>query len=184
MSLTIYTIGHSTREFDELVDILKEYKIEQLIDVRTVPKSRHVPQFNHDTLEKKLPKEDIAYLHLSKLGGLRHVRKDSINQGWHNKSFRGYADYMQTEEFAEGMDQLEKLAKDKQVAIMCAEALPWRCHRSMIGDALLVRKHKVIDIFDIKKTQDEKLTSFAKVKGKTITYPDDGESDKKTAQDD
>ena len=80
MSLTIYTIGHSTREFDELVDILKEYKIEQLIDVRTVPKSRHVPQFNHDTLEKKLPKEDIAYLHLSKLGGLRHVRKDSINQ--------------------------------------------------------------------------------------------------------
>jgi uncharacterized protein (DUF488 family) len=183
MSSTIYTIGHSTRELSDFIEILKIYNIEQLVDVRTVPKSRHVPQFNHDNLQEKLPEQNIEYIHLEKLGGLRHVLKDSINQGWHNKSFRGYADYMQTDGFLEGIKQLESLAEAKQVAIMCAEAVPWRCHRSMVGDALLVREFKVIDIFDAKKTQNETLTSFAKVDSENITYPDDGIPENKETND-
>ncbi len=183
MSSLIYTIGHSTRELNDFIEILKTYNIELLVDVRTVPKSRHVPQFNHDNLQEKLPEQNIEYIHLEKLGGLRHVLKDSINKGWHNKSFRGYADYMQTDGFIEGMKQLEALAKTKQVAIMCAEAVPWRCHRSMVGDALLVRGFEVIDIFDTKKTQDEKLTSFAEVDGENIIYPDGGEPENKEIND-
>lgn len=169
--MTIYTIGHSTRELSEFVKILKHYDIGLLVDVRSVPRSRHTPQFNLDNLATELPKSGIAYLHLEKLGGLRHSRKDSTNQGWRNTSFRGYADYMQTAEFAAGIDELIGLAADKTVAIMCAEAVPWRCHRSLIGDALLVRGHEVIDIFDEHKTQPEKLTDFAHVEGLTITYP-------------
>lgn len=170
--MTIYTIGHSTRSLEELVAVLKCYKISLLIDVRSVPRSRHVPQFNQDTIGDNLAKQDIDYKHLAGLGGLRHTTKDSVNKGWHNASFRGYADYMQTTDFTDGMDQLMVLAKTKVVAIMCAEAVPWRCHRSMIGDALIVRGVEVIDIFDEHKTQTEKLTSFAKVKGKKITYPE------------
>jgi uncharacterized protein (DUF488 family) len=173
--MIIYTIGHSTRSLDELVSLLKHYKIEQLVDVRSVPRSRHTPQFNADNLAKELPKVGLSYTHLAKLGGLRHTTKDSPNAGWRNASFRGYADYMQTEDFAAGMDELLDLAKDKTCAIMCAEAVPWRCHRSMIGDALLVRNVEVIDIFDAKKTQAEKLTSFAQVKGTAITYPPEAE---------
>ena len=171
MNLIIYTIGHSTREFDKFIEILNKYEITQLIDVRTVPKSRHVPQFNHDTLEQDLPRQNISYTHIEKLGGLRNTNKTSINQGWHNKSFRGDADYMQTDEFQEGLEQLESLAREKTTTVMCAEAVPWRCHRSMIGDALLVRDWQVVDIFDERKTQNEKLTSFAQVKNKNITYP-------------
>lgn len=169
--MTIYTIGHSTRELNEFVSILKHYGIELLADVRSVPRSRHTPQFNEDNLTEMLPKSGVSYVHLEKLGGLRHTTKDSVNLGWHNESFRGYADYMQTEGFPVGVDELLKLAKDKVVAIMCAEAVPWRCHRSLIGDALLVRGVKVVDIFDEHKTQDEKLTDFAEVDGLTITYP-------------
>lgn len=169
--MTIYTIGHSTRELSELIGILRHYEIELLVDVRSVPRSRHTPQFNEDNLVKALPKSGIGYIHLEKLGGLRHTNKDSINLGWHNESFRGYADYMQTAEFAAGIGELLELAKDKAVAIMCAEAVPWRCHRSLIGDALLVRGVKVIDIFDEHKAQDEKLTDFAKVSGLIVTYP-------------
>lgn len=169
--MTIYTIGHSTRELTEFISILKHYKIGLLADVRSVPRSRHTPQFNEDNLMKTLPENNIQYLHLAKLGGLRRTAKDSINLGWHNESFRGYADYMQTEGFAAGIDELLKLAADKTVAIMCAEAVPWRCHRSLVGDALLVRGVKVIDIFDEHKTQDEKLTEFAVVNGLAITYP-------------
>jgi uncharacterized protein (DUF488 family) len=176
MSAKIYTIGHSTRKFNELVEILKKYEVRQLVDVRTVPKSRFVPQFNRDSLKEDLTVQNISYTHLEKLGGLRSTNKPSVNQGWHNKSFRGYADYMQTNEFNEGLKQLESLAKEKTTAIMCAEAVPWRCHRSMIGDALLVRDWHVIDIFDEQKTQDEKLTSFALVEGRKITYPNDGEA--------
>jgi len=169
--MTIYTIGHSTRDLAEFVEILKAYKIELLVDVRSVPRSRHTPQFNLDNLAAELPKSGIDYRHLEKLGGLRHTTKASTNLGWHNTSFRGYADYMQTPEFTSGLDELLALAKDKTVVIMCAEAVPWRCHRSLIGDALLVRGHEVIDIFDEHKTQPEKLTDFARVEGLAITYP-------------
>jgi uncharacterized protein (DUF488 family) len=169
--MTIYTIGHSTRELDEFVGILRAYKIGQLIDVRSVPKSSHTPQFNEDNLQNVLPKHEISYQHLEKLGGLRHTAKDSVNQGWHNASFRGYADYMQTNEFASGLEALLHLAKENTAVIMCAEAVPWRCHRSLIGDALLVRGHRVLDNFDARKTQAETLTSFARVGSLVITYP-------------
>lgn len=169
--MTIYTIGHSTRELDELVRILKKYGIQLLVDVRTVPRSRHTPQFNRDTLPEELKKEGIEYEHLPALGGLRKTKKNSPNTGWRNASFRGYADYMQTDDFAKGLKELTELACTQTVAIMCAEAVPWRCHRSMIGDALLVRGFEVIDIFNEKKSQPEKLTDFAKAKGTQITYP-------------
>lgn len=169
--MTIYTIGHSTRELNELIEILKSYHIKLLADVRSVPKSRHTPQFNKEHLAKVLPESGIQYAHLERLGGLRHTTKDSMNLGWHNTSFRGYADYMQTPEFATGLDELMKLAATKTTAIMCAEAVPWRCHRSLIGDALLVRGVQAIDIFDKHKTQTETMTSFARVEGEHITYP-------------
>lgn len=171
--MKVYTIGHSTRSLEELVTILKHYKIDSLIDVRSVPKSRHVPQFNVDSIGDDLVKAGLSYKHLAGLGGLRHTSKDSINKGWHNASFRGYADYMQTSGFARAMDELLQLANEGSIAIMCAEAVPWRCHRSMIADALIVRGVEVVDIFDENKIQKEELTSFAKVKDKKITYPTD-----------
>lgn len=154
-----------------LVKILQHYGVELVVDVRSVPRSRHTPQFNRDTISESLRSYDITYRHLEKLGGLRHTTKDSSNTGWQNKSFRGYADYMQTEAFAAGIEELLQAAQQKSTAIMCAEAVPWRCHRSMIGDALLIRGIEVIDIFDEKKSQSEKLTSFAVVNGTNITYP-------------
>jgi len=169
--MTIYTIGHSTHELNEFIDILKQYGIALVVDVRSMPRSRYTPQFNSDTLAKALGADSISYLHLADLGGLRHTRKDSINLGWHNTSFRGYADYMQTEEFERGLAELLTRAEQKTTVIMCAEALPWRCHRSMIGDALLIRKVTVVNIFDKNKTSEETLTDFAKVQGTKITYP-------------
>lgn len=169
--MTVYTIGHSTRDVAEFVDILKQYSIDLLVDVRTMPRSRRVPQFNSEELAKSLTGHGIDYLHLAELGGLRSTNKDSINTAWRNKSFRGYADYMQTDEFAAGIDKLINHAKSHTVAIMCAEAVPWRCHRSLVGDALLVRGVKVVDIFDKNKSKEETLTSFAKVDGLVITYP-------------
>lgn len=168
---TVYTIGHSTHPIDQFVEILQAYDISELIDVRSIPKSRHNPQFNEDIIGKTLSKSKIQYRWLEILGGLRHTTKSSPNMGWHNESFRGYADYMQTTEFTEGIEQLTKIAKGKTVAIMCAEAVPWRCHRSLIGDALLARKIKVEDIFDAKHSKPHNLTSFAKVDGHKVTYP-------------
>ena len=170
-SLTIHTIGHSTRPFDDFVRILNTYGIEALVDIRTVPKSRHNPQFHIDSLRASLPDNGIAYQHLAALGGLRHASKDSPNKGWRNTSFRGYADYMATPEFAAGLAELLAMAADQTTAIMCAEAVPWRCHRSLVGDALLLRGVDVIDIYDEKKAQPERLTSFAVVDGQTLTYP-------------
>lgn len=169
--MTIYTIGHSTRELEEFLSILKHYEISALADVRSIPRSRHTPQFNKGNLAKVLPKNAIAYYHLEKLGGLRHASKESLNLGWHNASFRGYADYMQTADFGAGLNTLLELAKVKTIVLMCAEAVPWRCHRSLIGDALLARKIKVVDIFDARKAQPESLTDFAQISGQTITYP-------------
>lgn len=171
--MKLYTIGHSTRTSDDFIAILKHYKIQNLVDIRTVPRSRHTPQFNSDALASDMSAHDIKYQHLELLGGLRYAHKDSLNQGWHNKSFRGYADYMQTADFERGIDQLIDITKSGLTAIMCAEVLPWRCHRSMVGDAMLVRDYHVIDIYDSTKATDEKLTSFAQIDGVKISYPDD-----------
>jgi|SRR5579863_1880966 uncharacterized protein (DUF488 family) len=173
-SLTIFTIGHSTHPLEEFVDMLKANDIAQLVDVRTIPKSRRVPQFNSESLAAALPKLGIDYVHLKSLGGLRHAKKDSVNTGWRNASFRGYADYMGTDEFRQGIDRLLKLAHTKRTVIMCAEAVPWRCHRSLIGDALLVRGVRVEDIMSATSHREHELTPFAKVHGLEITYPGDG----------
>jgi uncharacterized protein (DUF488 family) len=166
--VTVYTIGHSTHTLDEFKAILDSYEIKVLVDVRTIPKSRHNPQFNKDSLQSSFR---TKYKHMQGLGGLRHSRKDSPNTGWKNASFRGYADYMLTDEFVENLEALIDLAKKKKIAIMCAEAVPWRCHRSLIGDALLVRRIEVIDIFSVTNSKPHKLTKFAKVTRRRITYP-------------
>lgn len=167
----VYTVGHSTRSFDELVALLRAHGIERLVDVRTVPRSRTNPQFNRDTFGPALRNRRIAYRHMKDLGGLRRARPDSINTGWRNASFRGYADYMQTHEFRGAVDELIELAGEKTTAIMCAEAVPWRCHRSMIADALIVRGHEVRDIMSETSAKPRTLNPMAHVAGLRITYP-------------
>lgn len=167
----IYTLGHSTRSIEEFISVLKGYHIQLLADIRTMPGSNRVPQFNKENLETALGKAGIHYVHLKELGGLRHTTKESVNTGWRNKSFRGYADYMQTPEFEKGLEKLILLSQNQIMAIMCAEAVPWRCHRSLVGDALMIRGFEVHNIFSKKKEELHKLTSFAKVKGLQITYP-------------
>ena len=169
--LTVLTIGHSTRTWNAFLDLLRAHGIKRVIDVRTIPRSRHNPQFNRETLSTKLRSVRIGYVHLRKLGGLRHARRDSPNMGWHNTSFRGFADYMQTPDFEMGLERLIKLARQKRSALMCAEAVPWRCHRSLIADALVVRGIRVSDIISGKRSQVHLLTSFGRVQGKCITYP-------------
>lgn len=170
MNKTIYTIGHSTRKIEEFIGLLKHYEIEMIVDVRTIPKSRYNPQFNEDELKEALKKAGISYRHLTKLGGLRHTTKDSVNTGWTNKSFRGFADYMQTPSFKEGVDELESFGKENTVAIMCAEAVPWRCHRSLIADALTLHKWKVLHIMNEKTTKLHELTPFLHVKHGQLIY--------------
>lgn len=167
----LWTIGHSTRTLDELIALLREHGITRLVDVRTVPRSAHNPQFNTETLPASLDAQGIAYTHLAALGGLRHARKDSVNTGWRNASFRGYADYMQTADFARGLDELMALGGKETVAIVCAEAVPWRCHRSLIADALTVHGIEVRHIMGPGKWHAHKLTPFARVDGVRITYP-------------
>lgn len=169
---TIFTIGHSTRSTREFMKILKAYDIEVLVDIRHYPGSRYCPQFGKVRLRQSLKRNGIEYIHLLSLGGRRRVDKEShLNDGWRSLQFRGYADYMQTEEFKEGLKDLIGIAKERVTAIMCSEAVPWRCHRSMVGDALLARKFKVIDIFDEKNARPHSITSFAEVRGREITYP-------------
>ena len=168
---TLYTIGHSTRTLEEFIAILKAHGIQALADVRSIPRSRRVPQFNAETIEGDLAKENVKYVSLRQLGGLRKPRLDSPNQAWHNASFRGYADYMQTPEFEAGIEVLMATASKMPTAIMCAEAVPWRCHRSLIGDAMLARGWKVLDLMTEKSAKSHELTSFAKVSGRQVTYP-------------
>jgi uncharacterized protein (DUF488 family) len=175
--LAVLTIGHSTHPFDEFVAMLKAHEVARLVDVRTVPKSRHVPQYNTEALAAKLPGHGIDYVHMKALGGLRHAAKDSVNTAWRNASFRGYADYMATDEFRKGIDRLIKLAADKRTVVMCAEAVPWRCHRSLIGDALVVRGVSVEDILSATNRREHVLTDFARVRGGEITYPGEGSLD-------
>jgi uncharacterized protein (DUF488 family) len=167
----VLTIGHSTRTWKEFLDLLRAHRVKRVVDVRSIPRSRHNPQFNREILSTKLRAARIGYVHLRKLGGLRHARCDSPNMGWRNASFRGFADYMQTLEFEAGLDRLMKLAAQKRSAIMCAEAVPWRCHRSLIADALTVRGIRVEDIMTTKRSQVHSLIPFARVQGKRITYP-------------
>jgi uncharacterized protein (DUF488 family) len=167
----VLTIGHSTRALDKFIGLLQAHAVSRVVDVRTVPRSRHNPQFNQDSLPDSLKKAGLGYVHVPGLGGLRHAKRDSINVGWRNVSFRGYADYMQTPQFERGLHELIQLAKEERIAIMCAEAVPWRCHRSLIADALLVRGIRTEDIMSPTRRQVHTLTRFAKVRGTTITYP-------------
>jgi uncharacterized protein (DUF488 family) len=168
---TVLTVGHSTRTWKAFLELLRTHRIKRIIDVRSIPRSRHNPQFNREVLSAKLRSARLGYLHLPKLGGLRHARRDSPNMGWRNASFRGFADHMQTPDFEAGLERLLKLARQKRSALMCAEALPWRCHRSLIADALVVRGVRVIDIVGEKRSQPHALTSFARVRHNRVTYP-------------
>ncbi|HJV65518.1 MAG TPA: DUF488 domain-containing protein [Geomonas sp.] len=171
--LTIYTMGHSTHDLDSFIELLRLYRIEEVVDVRTIPRSRHNPQFNKESLSPFLRVRRIKYLHLKELGGLRrHVKDDPRNAGWLNASFRGFADYMQTGDFREGLEILLRVARQRTTVIMCAEAVPWRCHRSLIGDALSVRGIEVIDIISASSARRHVITPMAKVDGTEITYPE------------
>jgi uncharacterized protein (DUF488 family) len=167
----VLTIGHSTRTIEEFVKLLQAHGVMCVVDVRTLPRSQHNPQFNRDTLPASLKAADIGYVHMPGLGGLRRPAPDSPNKGWKNASFRGYADYMQTSKFEKSLQGLIELAKQKRIAIMCAEAVPWRCHRSLIADALTVRGIHVEHIMSLKNRPIHSLTPFAKVDGARITYP-------------
>ena len=167
----VLTIGHSTSSLDTFIEMLRAHGVKQVADVRTIPRSRHNPQFNRDTLPEALRLAAIAYTHMEQLGGLRHARPDSPNTGWRNSSFRGFADYMQTPEFEAGLEKLIQLAARERTVIMCAETVPWRCHRSLIADALMVRGVQVEHIMSTSRTQPHVVTPFAKISGFGITYP-------------
>jgi uncharacterized protein (DUF488 family) len=169
--MQVFTIGHSTRQLEEFIDLLQDHGVTLVADVRTVPRSRHNPQFNRETLPEGLAAAGIGYRHLAGLGGLRRTRPDSPNTGWRNASFRGFADYMQTAEFTAGLDELLGLAQEGPVAILCAEAVPWRCHRSLIADALFARGIGVEHIISAGPTQSHRLTPFARIEGACVTYP-------------
>jgi uncharacterized protein (DUF488 family) len=172
ISSVVLTIGHSTRTLEQFIGLLQAHGGKRVVDVRTVPRSRHNPQFNKGSLPRSLKKAGLEYVHLPGLGGLRRAKSDSLNVGWRNASFRGYADYMQTQEFEQSLEELIRLAKCERVVLMCAEAVPWRCHRSLIADALLIRGLRVEHIMSPKSRKVHSLTPFAKVQGTTISYPD------------
>jgi uncharacterized protein (DUF488 family) len=173
---SIYTIGHSTHPIEEFLDVLRAYNIQLLVDVRTVPRSRKNPQFGIELLPGELESAGISYLHLKSLGGLRHAARDSSNTGWRNASFRGYADYIATDGFRQGLDELEALARRQCSAIMCAESLPWRCHRWLIADALTVAGWQVYHIMSKKSARLHELTKFLHVENGALTYPGEVEA--------
>jgi uncharacterized protein (DUF488 family) len=176
MSLSIFTIGHSTRPIGDFLEMLEAHGVRRLVDVRTIPRSAHNPQFNREDLSRALQSRGIQYRHMPGLGGLRHPRRDSINTAWRNISFRGYADYMQTPEFTENLDVLIELGTQESTAAMCAEAVPWRCHRSLIADALLVRGISVLEIVSATRTTPLSLHPWAHVEGTGVTYPGEQQS--------
>lgn len=169
--LRLWTIGHSNRPIGEFTELLRRHEIRLLVDVRTIPRSRHNPQFNADSLAESLKQAGLVTLHMPALGGLRKARKDSINNGWRNASFRGYADYMQTAEFRNALEELMMHGRQGPSAIMCAEAVPWRCHRSLIADALVARGWEVRHVLSQIKIDEHRLTPFAVIEGDTLTYP-------------
>jgi len=172
MNFDIYTMGFSNRTWDETMQILSAYKIRRLVDIRTLPGSKHTPQFNLEHLQAALPKAGIEYVHLKSLGGLRKPRKDSaLNAAWRNDTFRGYADYMQTPEFEAALGDLICLLKEKTTVYCCTEAVFWRCHRQLVSDALLARGYRVGHIFSATKVEEHTFTKFVKAEGTTLTYP-------------
>lgn len=173
----VLTIGHSTRTLEEFIGLLRAHGATRVVDVRTVPRSRHNPQFDEALLPGSLKNTGLGYVHMPGLGGLRHAKRGSLNSGWRNASFRGYADYMQTPEFEQSLDELVQLANQERIVLMCAEAVPWRCHRSLIGDALVVRGIEVRDILSPTSEKPHVLTAMARVRGTKITYPAGGEVD-------
>ena len=168
---TLFTVGHSNRSWEEFVTLLTSHEIAAVADVRRFPGSRRLPQFNDANLAQALPKCGIAYLPFPALGGRRKPNPDSINTGWRNDSFRAYADYMQTAEFTTALDELTQAASRRATAVMCAEAVPWRCHRSLIADAMIIRGWRVLDVMSPTSAKPHKLTPFARVDGIRITYP-------------
>jgi uncharacterized protein (DUF488 family) len=173
--VTIQTVGHSTRMMEDFIEILRSHGVTQLVDVRSMPHSRRHPQFNRESLAVSLKSAGIRYRHMPGLGGRRRPRAGSINTGWRNASFRGYADYMQTAQFRDNLQRLIDLSSDASTAIMCAEALPWRCHRSLISDALVARGIPVLAILSVTEIRPHELTSFAEVQGAEVTYPAPGQ---------
>lgn len=169
----IFTVGHSTRSTDEFVEILRAHGVKAIVDIRSIPASRHNPQFNTDVLEHSLQENHLGYRHIKELGGLRRARKDSLNLGWRNASFRGFADYMATPEFSEGLETLIEIARQKETAIMCAEAVPWRCHRSLVGDALTKKGWIVRDIMSLAVAKTHRLTPFLKTRKGQLIYPEE-----------
>jgi uncharacterized protein (DUF488 family) len=168
----VLAVGHSNRSAEELLDWLVAAGVATLADVRTIPRSRANPQFEGPTLARTLERAGIRYVHLPRLGGLRRARRGSEeNAGWRNASFRGYADHMQTPEFEEGLVELRALAREGPVAVMCAEAVPWRCHRSLLADALLARGVVVEHLVGRGRTRPHRLTPFARIDGRRVTYP-------------
>ena len=170
---TVFTVGHSTLTVADFIAILEMYDVDRVIDIRTIPRSRHNPQFNQSELAASLGAANLQYVHMPSLGGPRHPRKDSPNGGWRNKSFQGYADYMQTAEFSDALQSLIAMSRDQATVIMCAEAVPWRCHRSLVADALNVRGVPVVEILTAASWRMHEITAFAKVEGDRITYPPD-----------
>ncbi len=168
---SLWTIGHSTRPIEEFLKLLESHDIRLLLDVRTTPYSRRNPQFNSDRLADSLAKAGFQYKHLPSLGGRRKSRPDSVNLGWRNTSFRGYADYMQTVHFQGALEELMRLAASARTAIMCAEAVPWRCHRSLISDALVSRGWTVRHILTQDQADLHHLTPFARLERGILSYP-------------
>jgi uncharacterized protein (DUF488 family) len=167
----VLTVGHSTRTIDDFIQLLQEHSVTYVADVRTIPRSRHNPQFNKEALPKSLKRARVGYAHFPGLGGLRHPNRMSPNTGWRNNSFRGFADYMQTREFELALEEALQLAGRQRLALMCAEAVPWRCHRSLIADALLVRGIRVEHIMSPTNRRLHTLTPFAEIRGTHLTYP-------------
>ena len=167
---TIWTIGHSTRSFDELVEMLHSFQIEMLVDIRSYPGSRRYPHFNKEALEISLPENNIQYIHLKKLGGRRKVNPDSKNTTWRHIAFRGYADYMETDDFEKGIEELEVIAEKKRTAYMCSEAVWWRCHRSMVSDYLKAHGWNVMHIMNTDKEQEHPYTAPARIVNGELTY--------------
>lgn len=169
--LRIYTIGHSTRSLQELIDALKAHGVERLVDIRTAPSSRHVPHFNAAVLAEALPRAGIEYTHMKELGGWRKAAPGSPNTGWDSPGFRGYADYMQTDAFRQALDRLITMAREKATAYMCAEATPYRCHRMLVSDALTAQGLQVLHILDARRVEPHRMTKFALVARGRVIYP-------------
>lgn len=172
MNFDAYSMGFSNRIWQETLDILQALDIKRLVDIRTLPGSKHTPQFNQENLQRELPKAGVEYIHMKSLGGLRKARKDStLNSAWQNSGFRGYADYMQSPEFEAALRQLIALVKEKTTVYCCTEAVFWRCHRQLVSDALTVRGYHIGHIFSASKVEEHKLTKFVKAEGTRVTYP-------------